>query len=269
MKDIKNKNVWITGASSGIGEALAYALAREGAFLILSARSQDKLEEVKRKCLEHTSRCWIVPFDLSKTDEIEGVVNAVVEEAGPIDFLINNAGRSQRSWARETPLKIDREIMELNFFGVISVTKFVLAHMLKQGSGHLVVISSISGKFGVPRRTAYSASKHALQGYFETLRAELANDHVDVTIVSPGRVQTNISVNAITESGQSYKIMDAGQANGMSAEICAAKIVRAIKKNRKDVLVGRKELLMVYIRRFFPALFFKLVTKIENQSVNP
>ena len=134
----------------------------------------------------------------------------------------------------------------------------------QQGFGHLVVISSITGKFGFPWRTAYSASKHALQGYFEALRAELVNDHVDVTIVSPGRVNTNVSKNAITESGEAYNKMDDGQANGMPADECAAQIIRAIKKNKKEVLVGKKELLMVYIRRFLPALFYKLVTKIKN-----
>lgn len=264
MKDLKDKIVWITGASSGIGEALAYAFAREGAFLVLSARNEAKLEEVQQKCLQYTSKCWVQPFDLSQTNGIPVLVDTVTAQTGGIDFLINNAGRSQRSLARETPVKIDREIMELNFFSIITLTKQVLAQMLKKGSGHLVVVSSITGKFGFPMRTAYSASKHALQGYFEALRAELINDHIDVTIVSPGRVNTNVSKNAITESGQAYNKMDAGQANGMPADECAAQIVKAIKKNRKEVLVGKKELLMVYIRRFCPALFYKLVIRIKN-----
>jgi len=264
MKKLNEKVVWITGASSGIGEALALAFAREGAYPVLSARNVEKLKEVQQKCLQLTTKCWVQPLDLFRTDELAEAVQSVIAQAGRIDLLVNNAGRSQRSLAKETPVQIDRDIMELNFFSVITLSKLVLAHMLKQGSGHLVVISSITGKFGFPWRTAYSASKHALQGYFEALRAELVNDHVDVTIVSPGRVNTNVSKNAITESGEAYNKMDDGQANGMPADECAAQIIKAIKKNKKEVLVGKKELLMVYIRRFLPALFYKLATKIKN-----
>ena len=264
MKNIKGKVVWITGASSGIGEALAYAFAKERALLILTARDKNKLEKVREKCLLNTSQCWLYPADLSETEKIGDLVNSVLEQTGKIDLLINNAGLSQRSLAKETPVQIDRDIMELNFFSVITLTKLVLAYMLKNGSGHLVVISSITGKFGFPMRTAYCASKHAVQGYFEALRAELVDDNIQVTIVSPGRVNTSISKNAITERGQVYNKMDDGQANGISADLCAMKIVKAIKRNRKEVLVGRNELLMVYIRRFLPVLYYKLVTKIKN-----
>jgi len=264
MKDLKEKVVWITGASSGIGEELAYAFAKEGAFLILSARSREKLEQVKTKCLLNTSKCWVQPTNLSGTDHLEEVVNAVFEQAGRVDLLINNAGRSQRSLAKETPLEIDRSIMELNFFSVVALTKLVLPQMLKNRSGHLVVISSITGKLGFPMRTAYTASKHAVQGYFESLRAELVNDNIKVTIVSPGRIKTNISRNALTKDGQPYNKMDDGQANGMDAGVCAAKIVKAIKSDRRELLVGKKELIMVYIRRFIPALYHKSVTKINN-----
>lgn len=264
MKNLKEKIVWITGASSGIGEALAFAFAKEGASLVLSARNKDKLEEVKKKCLEFTPKCQVLPVDLSHTEGLEKVVGSVLEQTGRIDILVNNAGRSQRSWAKETPIEIDRDIMELNFFSIITLTKLVLTHMLKNGSGHLVVISSITGKFGFPMRTAYSASKHALQGYFEALRAELVNDNIPVTIILPGRINTNISKNALTADGQSYNRMDEGQARGMPADKCAALIVKAIKKNKKELLVGQKELLMVYIRRFFPALFYKIVPKIKN-----
>ncbi|MEL7589072.1 MAG: SDR family oxidoreductase [Prolixibacteraceae bacterium] len=264
MKDFRGKIVWITGASSGIGEALAYAFAREGAFLVLSARNHERLEQVKTKCLELTPGCLVQPLDLLNEAERETAVKAVLSQTGRIDLLINNAGRSQRSLAKETPLEIDRTIMELNFFSVIALTKLVLPHMLEKGSGHLVVISSISGKFGVAMRTAYAASKHAVQGYFESLRAELVNDQIRVTIVSPGRIKTNISVNAITKNGSAYNQMDAGQANGMDADVCAAKIVRAIKKDRKELLVGQKEILMVYIRRFLPALYYRIIAKIKN-----
>lgn len=190
-------------------------------------------------------------------------MKTVLVQTGRIDVLINNAGRSQRSLAKETPPEIDRNIMELNFFSVVELTKLVLPQMLKNGSGHIVVISSIAGKLGFSMRTAYSASKHALQGYFESLRTELANDNIKVTIVSPGRIKTNISVNAVTKDGSPYNIMDEGQANGMNAALCAAKIVKAIKE-RKELLVGKTEILMVHIRRFLPSLYYKLVTRIKN-----
>jgi short-subunit dehydrogenase len=263
VKKLKNKKIWITGASSGIGEALSLVLAREGADLILSSRNQEKLERVKEACLRYTSFCVVQPLDLADTEGLEIVVGNVMKKVGGIDILINNAGRSQRSLAKETSFDVDRSIMEVNFFGAIKLTKLVLPYMLKNGSGHIVVISSITGKFGFPLRTAYSASKHAIQGYFESLRAELKPDNIKVTIVSPGRVKTNISLNAVTGNGTPYNKMDDGQAGGMLPEKCASKIVRAIKKERKDILVGNKELVMVYIRRFVPALYHRMVTKMS------
>jgi short-subunit dehydrogenase len=264
MKNLKGKVVWITGATFGIGEELAYAFAREGSFLVLSARNKEKLEQVKVTCLESTPKCWVQPVDLSDTSQLESVAENVLALTGRIDLLINNAGRSQRSLAKETSLEIDRNIMELNFFSVVALTKLVLPQMLKNGSGQIVVISSISGKLGFPMRTAYAASKHAIQGYFESLRAELINDNIKITIVSPGRIKTNISVNALTKDGSAYNRMDEGQANGMRAGLCAAKIVKAIKRERKEFLVGKTEILMVHIRRFLPALYYKLVTRIKN-----
>lgn len=264
MKNLEGKVVWVTGASSGIGEALAYALAREGAFPVLSARNVEKLSEVRDNCLKSTSKCWIFPIDQIKTNDLGKTVCEVLKETGRIDALINNAGISQRSWAKDTPVKIDRKIMEINFFSTITLSKLVLKHMLENRAGHLVVISSITGKFGFPQRTAYCASKHALQGYFESLRTELVDENIKVTIVSPGRINTSISENALTANGQPYNQMDAGQANGMSAEKCAERIVMAIKHEKKDILVGGNERMMVYVKRFLPSLFYKLVLRIKN-----
>lgn len=264
MKKFKEKIVWITGASSGIGEELAYGFAKQGAFPVLTARNKEKLEQVKIKCLKYTPKCWVHPFDFSDTSQMDGLVRGVLRQTKRIDLLINNAGRSQRSLAKDTPLEIDRIIMELNFFSMVALTKLVLPHMLKNQTGHLVVISSITGKFGFPSRTAYSASKHALQGFFESLRAELASHNIPVTIVSPGRIKTSISLNAITAEGEPYNKMDDGQAKGMTASLCASRIIKAIGKNRKEALIGRKEIFMVYIRRFFPFLYHKLVTKIHD-----
>ncbi|MCT4646487.1 MAG: SDR family oxidoreductase [Carboxylicivirga sp.] len=264
MKDIKNKTVWITGASSGIGEELAILMAQKGAFPVLIARNKEKLQNVKDRCLQFTQKCWMYPMDLSRVDELPDFVQKVINETGSIDILINNAGRSQRSLAIDTPLANDLSIMELNFFSVIALSKLLLPHMINNCHGHIVTISSITGKFGFPWRTAYAASKHALQGYFESLRAELSQTNIKVTLVSPGRVKTNISLHALTENGTSYNQMDKGQQNGLPANVCAKRIVRAIQKNKKDILVGKSELLMVYIRKFLPALFHRMVTKINN-----
>ncbi|TCO07449.1 SDR family oxidoreductase [Natronoflexus pectinivorans] len=264
MNNFRDKVIWITGASSGIGEELAYAFANEGASLVLTSRNREKLELVKKKCLEKTDVCLVQPMDLSNPDGMDAIVQSVVGQTGKVDVLINNAGRSQRSLAKDTPVSIDREIMELNFFGVIHLTKLLLPFMVKRENGHLVVISSVVGKFGFPLRTAYAASKHALQGFFEALRFELQPFNIDVTIVSPGRIHTNISINAVTHTGESYKKMDDGQAQGMPADLCAKKIIKAIRNRKKDVLIGKMEVVMVYIRRFFPWLFYRLASKVKN-----
>lgn len=263
MQQLKNKVVWITGASSGIGEALAYAFAQEGSRLVLSARNAGKLELVAGKCREAGVDVLVVPMDVMDLDAMEDAVRQVKERMMRVDVLVLNAGRSQRSLAIETPVSIDRTFMELNFFSPVVLTKALLPDMLEHGEGHLVAISSLSGKFGVPRRTAYCASKHALQGFFEALRAELAATPVKVTIVSPGRIQTDISLHALTEDGTEHGTMDKGQAEGMPVALCASKILTAIKKNKKDILVGRKELLMYYIRKWLPALYYRLIPRIQ------
>ena len=259
----QNKTVWITGASSGIGEALAYEFAKLGAHLVISSRNKTKLEEVKKRCDEYNVNCHIVILDLSEEQNVIKAVNEVLKKKIKIDILIHNGGISQRSYAVETPVKVDREIMETNFFGSVVITKSMLPVMIKQGGAHIVVVSSVVGKFGFPLRSAYSASKHALQGFYESLRAELASDNIPITIVSPGRIVTNISYNAVTHDGTKHGIMDEGQAQGMSVEICARKIIRSIRKNKKDVLIGNKEVLMVYIRKFLPGFFHKLAKKVK------
>lgn len=264
MKELRNKIVWITGASSGIGEALAHAFAAEGAFLVLTARNREKLEQVRSDCMPFAAGCLVEPADLSDTASLGPLVERVIGQTGRIDMLVNNAGRSQRSLAGETPLEIDRDIMELNFFSVVALTKLVLPHMISNRSGHIVVTSSITGKFGSPLRSAYAASKHALQGFFESLRPELAGDHIRVTIVSPGFIHTNISVNAVTRDGTAYQKMDRGQARGMDPSQCAAKIVKAVKKDRRELLVGKMEISMVYIRHYIPAVYHWLIRKIKN-----
>lgn len=258
------KTVWITGASSGIGEALAYAYAKKGMQVILSARSEGKLNEVAKKCKKLGGKARVAVFDLEDGEQLESVARKVIQEVPKIDILVNNGGISQRSFAEDTPVEVDRKIMEINFFGAIVLTKELLPALIAGGGGKIIVISSVTGKFGFPRRTAYSASKHALQGFFEALRAELYEKKVGITIVSPGRILTNISYNAVTKTGEKHGVMDERQAKGMSAETCAKKIILASDKGKKELWVGGREVALVYIRKFLPFLFHKLARSIKT-----
>ena len=261
----KGKTVWIIGASSGIGKALSVDFARQKAQLVLSSRNVDELERVKENCLNFTDHCIVIPMDLEDNSNYNPLVTEVIRKYNSIDYLIVTGGISQRSLIRETPLKIDRRLMEINYFGNIAITKAVLPEMITQKSGYIVVVSSIVGKFGFPLRSAYSASKHALHGFYETLRAEHKNDNIKVTIALPGRVQTNISYNAITKDGSRHQQLDDGQAHGISVESCSKQIISAIKKEKKEVLIGGKEVFMVWIRKYFPSLFYLIINKIKSK----
>jgi len=259
----KDKVVWITGASSGIGEALAYSLAKQNAKLVISSQIEDQLKRVKDKCLTICDNCIDIVFDLLDTSKINEKTNDIIFKYGKIDILINCGGISQRSFASETPIEIDRKIMEINFFGAIALTKACLPYMIEKNEGHIVAISSIVGKFGFPLRSAYSASKHAIFGFFDSLRFEISQKNINVTIICPGRINTNVSVNAITKDGNTYGKMDDGQGSGMSADKCAQKILNAIKNKKNEAYIGNKEILMVYIKRFFPGIFNKISSKIK------
>lgn len=255
-----NQTVWITGASSGIGEALAYQFAAGGARLIISSRREDELQRVKNNI---RSECLIIPFDVKDFSAVENVVNTVIEHYGHIDVLVNNAGISQRSSAIETQALVDREIMEVNYFATVNLTRKVLPHMINNGGGQIAVISSVVGKFGFPLRSAYAASKHALHGFFETLQLELKKSNISITIICPGRIKTNISLNALNSDGSVYGKMDEGQNKGLSADICAKKIVDAICRKKREVYVGKADILMIYFKRYLPSLFYWIASKIK------
>ncbi len=260
-----DKNIWITGASSGIGKALAIELSKYNPTLILSSRNNEELLKTKEICEQNGAKCFIQLLDLSKVNEIPTIAETIINKFKTIDILINNGGISQRSLTEETSIKIDRKIMEINFFGNIALTKAVLPNMIKNKSGQIVTVSSIVGKFGFPLRSAYSASKHALHGFYESLRAEVEKKYnIKVNIIIPGRINTNISYNSIQKDGTKYNKMDEGQKNGIPAEKCAQKLIKAIIKNKKETLIGRKELLMVHIRTFFPRIFYNIVNKIKT-----
>jgi len=259
---VKDKIVWITGASSGIGEALADVLFKRGSTLILSARNAARLIEIKTRLDEIApGRCFTVPCDVTLKKSVEQAVEAVKQLAGNVDILINNAGVSQRSYALDTDLQVDRDLFEVNFFGAVAVTKGILPWMISGGGGHIVVISSMAGKYGFRMRSTYSASKHALHGFFETLRAELHDKNVKVTMVVPGRIKTDISVHSLTGNGTTYGKMDKGQANGVPVNTCARIIIRAIESNRKEVFIGRLELFLLTMKRICPPIYYWIVNR--------
>jgi len=261
MSAFKNKVVWITGASSGIGEALTLLFAKEGAKLVLSSRRKEELMRVKNTLKISEENVFILPIDLADTSKANEYTKEVITKFGRIDILINNGGISQRALTKDTPIEIDRKIMEVNFFGTVALTKSVLPYMLEQKSGHIVAMSSIAGKFGFYFRSAYAASKHALHGFFESLRMEIYNDNVNVLIVCPGKVKTNISINAVTGDGTNHNKMDESQAKGVSAEECAKQILKGIENNTEELFIGGKELKAIWVKRFFPTLFSKLIRK--------
>ncbi len=253
--------VWITGASSGIGEALVHAFAQQDACVVLSARREEELQRVAKEAgLNHTNSL-ILPFDLQDTSKAEEYVGNIINRFGRIDVLVNNGGLSQRSEAIETALSIDRQLMEINYFSAIVLTKSVLPYMLKQGSGQLIIISSIAGKFGFYLRSSYAAAKHALHGFYESLRLETEKKGIKTLIVCPGKIRTNISLGAITADGKAHNRMDESHLDAMSANACALHILEAVKQGREELLVGGKELKAVWLKRFLPGVFGKIIRK--------
>lgn len=259
----ERKVIWITGASSGIGEALAYEFNKKGARLILSARRTEELERVKKNCNNHEERVGILPLDLAATELIPQKAEEANAIFGSVDMLINNGGISQRANAMDASMETIRNIMEVNFFGTVALTKAVLPGMISNQSGHIVTISSVMGKFGTKQRSAYAASKHALQGWFDCLRQEMYEHDIDVTLVCPGYVQTDITVNALTADGNRFNKMGEGQKNAMSADEFAQKLLPKLAKGKEEVYIGGAEIMAVYLKRLSPVLLNKLLRKMK------
>lgn len=264
MKDFyAGKRVWITGASSGIGRALASHFINMGCTVIASSNNGEELDRMVSAFTSMPGRIIPVIFDLADTENIGAVTERVIGETGGVDLLLNLGGVSQRATIAETPLWLDRKIMDINYFGTIALTKAVLPYMIAGGGGQIAATSSISGRFGFPLRSAYSASKQALHGFFETLLLEHRRDNIRVSVIIPGRVRTGISLHALTASGKEHGRMDDGQAGGITPEKAAKQIVRGLRHNRREILVGSSELLMLYIRKYLPALFFRIAGRIN------
>lgn len=254
------QRVWITGASSGIGEALAYEFHRAGARLILSARREDELGRVRSRCGgEKLTR--VLPLDVTQAVDLQEKAAAALQMFGGIDILVNNAGVTQRSLVADTELAVYRNLMEVNFFGAVALTKAVLPSMIENRGGRIVVISSLVGKFGTPLRSGYAAAKHALHGFFDSLRAEVSRNGIKVTLVCPGYIRTDISLHALRGDGSYHAKMDSGQARGMPVEQCAAQILRALSRGKEEIYVGNRDKYIVYLKRFFPGIFSRVIAR--------
>jgi short-subunit dehydrogenase len=258
---MQKNTIWITGASSGIGEALAYEYSRQGHQLPLSARRQEELERVKAACAD-PYRVDILPLDLAHTDELGAKADEAIQKLGTIDILINNGGISQRSLIIDTDLAVDRRVMEVNYFGTIALTRAVLPHMVARKKGQIVVVTSAVGIISTRFRSGYAASKHALHGFFDTLRIEHYEDNISVTIVCPGFIHTPITMHALTADGSPQQKMDEVTAKGMAPEVFARKMVRAVARKKEEVYIGgAKEKLAIYLKRYWPALFSRIIRK--------
>jgi short-subunit dehydrogenase len=264
MTKLTNKVIWITGASSGIGEALAYELAKKGSKLILSARRKEELERVKGNCFKEAQpNIRILPLDLTQTATLQLSVEAASQLFGHVDILINNGGISQRSLVKDTTIEVDRRLMEVNYFGAVALTKYLLPLFIKRKEGHFVNVSSLTGKFGTPYRSGYAASKHALHGFFDAVRAEHFHDNIKVTMICPGFIHTPITYAALTGDGTALNKMDEAQYKGKPVDWCARKIVKAIENKKEEVYIGGKEVWGAYIKRFFPSLFSRIIRKVS------
>lgn len=262
MSYYQNKTIWITGASSGIGEALAIGFAEQGAHLVLSARRSEALEAVAERCTQANPAAKVLVLPLDVTDEaaMPTAVAAAKNFQGQIDLLINNAGISQRSSCQTTEMSTYRALFEVDVFGQIALTKQVLPIMIEQGSGHIAVTASVAGKMGVPFRTGYSAAKHAVIGFFDSLRSEVSHLNIKVSNITPGFIRTNISKNALAGDGSAFGVTDSNIGQGMSAQECAEVVIKGLSKGKSEIPVGKgMEMHALWIKRFFPRLLEKIL----------
>jgi len=261
----EKKTIWITGGSSGIGEALALQFASQGARIVLSARRIDELNRVREACIERglpADEVLALPLDVTDEASMPTAVQRVRDTFGRIDMLINNAGISQRSLCVDTDMSVYRKIFEVDVLGQIALTKTVLPSMLELHSGHIVITSSVAGKIGVPQRTGYCAAKHAVMGFFDALRAETSRHGILVTTITPGFINTNISVNALKGDGSEFGSVDKDIAGGMDVTRCAEVIMEGFRKGTPEIAVGEgKEMKALWLKRFFPNSVFKKVAK--------
>ena len=258
-----NQVIWITGASSGIGEALAHDFARRGARLVLSARREGELERVRAQLVREGANAadvLVLPLDVVDYEAMPAALERVLQRFSRVDMLVNNAGMSQRSFCLETDMKVYRALLEVDVLGQIALTKQVLPVMVAQGSGHLVATASVAGKVGVPQRTGYCAAKHAVMGFFDALRSEVAHLGIRVSTVVPGFIRTNVARNALTGTGETRQAAEADIDEGMDPARCAEVVVDALAAGQEEIPVGEgAEMSFLEMKRDDPGKLFRVV----------
>tara|TARA_R110000868_G_scaffold987_6_gene7364 strand:- start:2935 stop:3729 length:795 start_codon:yes stop_codon:yes gene_type:complete len=252
----KNKVVWITGASSGIGKELAIQLAQQEAILILTSSNTVSLEDVKLEL--KSTPVHILPYNLLQLDAISALVDKAVSLEGRIDYVIQSAGISQRSLANDTTMDVYKKLMDINYFAPVAITQAILPYFKKNNSGSMTIISSIAGLIGFPLRSGYAASKHAIKGYLETLQCELFKTNITLSLVYPGRINTNISKNALVGDGKQYGATDENNEVGMDVRLCAEKIIKGLRSNQKSIIIVKAERILFWLWWFVPSLYYKI-----------
>ncbi|XP_049866885.1 dehydrogenase/reductase SDR family protein 7-like [Pectinophora gossypiella] len=269
---LQGKVVVITGASSGIGEALAHALYEQGSKVVLAARREGELNRVKQDLIAKkldlpVEEPVVLPLDLADLDQVENFVQKVYEICGHIDILINNGGITHRGAIVHTKLEVDQQIMCVNYFGTVALTKAILPKMVERQSGHIAFVSSVQGLIAIPGRSAYAAAKHAMQAFADSLRAEMHQHNINVTVISPGYVKTAISLNALTGTGDKHGVMDPSTAAGLSPEYCAVKIMDSIVNKEKEIIISQfMPKLAVFVRRSMPSFYFWYMARRATKS---
>lgn len=268
-ESFQDKVVWITGASSGIGEALAHSFAASGARVVLSARREEELRRVREDCISSGAKrenLIVLPLDVVDYEAMPGAVATVLNAFSRIDMLINNAGVSQRSFCLETDMSVYRDLLEVDVLGQIALTKQVLPVMVEQGAGRLVVTASVAGKVGVPLRTGYCAAKHAVMGFFDALRTEVAHLGIGVSTVVPGFIRTNVSSNALRGDGAATGQTDDDIAGGMEVSRCVEIIVDGLARGMEEIEVGEgDEMALLALKRSEPEQAFRMLEGLAAQ----
>ncbi|WP_158977305.1 SDR family oxidoreductase [Cellulophaga sp. L1A9] len=256
---IDGKTIWITGASSGIGEALTYNLEKRNCKLILSSRKEDQLNQVKLNC-KNQENIKLLPLDLCDYDGMQDKASKAIAAFGPIDILINNAGLSQRSLISNTNFEVYKKLIDVNYLGTVAISKALLPYFIENKKGKFVIISSLMGKFSSPYRSGYCGAKHALHGFFDALRMEHEKDGIGVTMICPGFINTNVAQNALTEDGSAQNQQDDATENGFDVTVFGKKMIRAIERNKFEAYIGGKEAMATYLR-IFPKLLHRIVLR--------
>lgn len=257
---MKNKIVWITGASSGIGEEMAKQYVERGDKVILSARREDELKRVKNNC-KYPDSVGILPLDLTNFGSLPAKVDAAIKCFGSIDLLINNGGVSQRSLIAETDFSVYQRLIDVNYLGTVALTKALLPYFVERQQGHFAVVTSVMGKYGSPFRSGYAGAKHALHGFFDVLRMEHQKDNVAVSLLCPGFVQTKVTINALTADGSALGHDDPGTQSGLKVEVFCRKAIKKLDNKAWESYFGKKEKLGVYLKRISQKMLHAIVLR--------